>query len=366
MKKKLFLFTLLSIHLISAQSPSDLTSNIGQDNSYWFTTVSTISDIENAYNNARRLEETKLSLTTNSLGTLTLPSDWNSKTGENKVLYLLNEERKIRGGINYGNGAVLGLPFEGIETNIDNLAQAHADDQLGANTFSHTGSDNSSPFERINDDLIIGNCNQFISYAENISAFWSFGGTNQFVAERAVYNWIYEDASSAWGHRRAVLIQNSDSYGGVGFTNDNNEPTSEGYIGVGFASSASYNPFSFSSTITDADLVVLNIFDPNATCNYPLLIKINQLENKKNTFILFPNPATNKKINLVFQNTFNEKKGTLSITNLVGLKMFEQKIYLNSGKNTIKIDLPNLKPSIYLAIFKTTNIILTKKLILED
>ena len=51
-----------------AQSPANLNENID-----WNAGFSTIQDIENAYNHARREEETQLGLAVNNLGNLTLP-----------------------------------------------------------------------------------------------------------------------------------------------------------------------------------------------------------------------------------------------------------------------------------------------------
>ena len=291
MKKLLVLSFIFFTAGTWAQSPTDLNTNVGQGASYWGNNVSSTADIQTAFNNARRAEETQLNLTTNSLGNLQLPNNWAALGDDEKVLELLNAERICRSGIDYGSGAVLGLPFEGVETSLDIAAQAHADYLLANNVFTHTGSNSSTASQRIAAAIGGTSCSEFMTYTENIAGFWALGGSNSFVAERAVYNWIYEDASSAWGHRRACLIQNSDSYGGNGFTNDYGSNSHEGMIGIGFASAASWDPFSFGN-VTDGDIVVLNLFDPlvSGACNYSLFVGV---ENIITTLpvTVYPNPV---------------------------------------------------------------------------
>ncbi|MEM9680762.1 MAG: T9SS type A sorting domain-containing protein, partial [Bacteroidota bacterium] len=279
-------------------------------------------------------------LTTNSLGDLDIPSNWSSFSDEHKVLFLLNAEREARSGIDYGDGAILGLPFTAVETNVDNLAQAHADDQLANNTFSHTGSDGSSPFDRIDNDLVIGgSCHEFISYAENIAGFWSLGGTNSFVPERAVYNWIYEDSGSTWGHRRACLIQ--DSYSNpvqTGFTNNLGANGSEGYIGVGFASSENYDLGN--SGVTDGDIVVLKIFDPVASgCAYNEVLSVQETRETPPVKV-YPNPVRDEH-KIYLQNTPVES--TVEIIDVFGKTISVQKLLHDKT-----INLPRLSQGIYL------------------
>jgi uncharacterized protein YkwD len=294
---KYYATLILSMFLLqlSAQSPTDLNSDVGQDANYWANNVSSNSDLETTFNNARRAEETQLSLSSNSLGNLSLPIDWTSLTDDEKVLFLMNAERTCRAGVDYGSGAVLGLPFEGVESLVDAAAQAHADDQVANNTFSHTGSDNSTPFSRI--DTAVGtSCHSFMSYAENLAAFFTSGTANTFVAEHAVYDWLYEDLSSAWGHRRAAFIQDADDYSATGFTNDYGDASSEGFIGVGIASSPSYNPNSFGG-VNDGDLVVFSVFDPVSSggCTYiNLLTGLEVSFEGPSALSVYPNPSSDR------------------------------------------------------------------------
>lgn len=232
-----------------------------------------------AFNHGRRVEEDSLNLTLNILGDLAPPY---GLSGDNEMIYELNSERSCRANIDYGNGNVLGLPYQDGEYNIDTLAQSHANYLVATNTFSHTGYGGSSPFDRINNNTkigdaahcgITGGCHQFINRAENIAAFFSSTSSNKSIISRSVYSWIYADQPSAWGHREACLLQNVPLSGCCGFTNDFGSSSSEGFMGMGTAGSATYNPFGFPG-INRGDVVVLNFFDPlpSATSNYTPLI----------------------------------------------------------------------------------------------
>jgi uncharacterized protein YkwD len=294
MMKKLFLsISIISAVCLFAQSPTDLNSDIGQGSSHWGNNVNNNTDVETTFNTARRAEETQLGLPNNSLGVLSLPSNWSTLSDDEKLLFILNDERICRAGVDYGSGPVLGLPFEGVDPSMDSCSQSHADDLLVNNITGHTGSDGLSPFDRI-DNWIGLSCHSFMSYGENLAYFWSMGGTNDFIISHAVYLWLYEDASSQWGHRRAALIQDYDSYGATGFTNDHGDPGSEGFIGVGVSSSSSYDPYSFGG-VTDGDIVAFNVFDPVAGsgCSYHnAFTNTDEIYDNKVSVSIYPNPTS--------------------------------------------------------------------------
>lgn len=341
---RLITFTILvfcaSIGVISAQSPIDLPNNVGADFNTWAQNVNTVSDIESVFTDARRLEEAALNLPNNSLGNLTLPANWTSLSADERMLILLNAERTCRGGVDYGSGAVLGLPFAGVETAVDMAAQSHADQQVAANTFSHTGSNNTSPFDRI-ENAVGTNCRSFMSYGENLASSYAIGGQNNDMTllENAVFRWIYRDASSNWGHRRALLIQDTDIYGGTGFTNDYGDAGSEGFIGVGLASSSSYTGGANIPNITDGDLVVFKVFDPVPSCTYNIVVTSTEvLPVTASAISVYPNPNNGQ-----FTLEGVEIGATYRLINSLG-QVVQTQIILD---NTTQINAANLSKGMY-------------------
>lgn len=241
-------------------SPANLTSDIPWDDS---VIPFTSANIPTAFNAGRAGEEAQLGTTVAVMG---IPAG----TGDDLSLWLANDDRTARGG----------LAFEGLENNLDDLAQAHTDDMLTNNFFSHTGTNGKNPFTRIDDDPILGNnnvnqggpCHEFLPRAENIAGFWTSENAIPLARARSQYNWVYDDASSAWGHRETSLLQDMTLSGGTGFNNNHESSTTEGFVGFGTGGSASYNPFNFSFA-KYGELVVMNMIDPIASpnnCNYSI------------------------------------------------------------------------------------------------
>lgn len=260
---------------VSADSPPNLSNDIlwtdtggvyDPGNGILDATFNGAADIEAAFNNGRRNEETQLGLTANALGDLSLPANWGTMSIDSRALFILNAERTARSGSPSG---VLGLPFTDIQTDMDNIAQYYADYLVDNNATGHDA-DGTDPFERIENDPLLGSCHESISRSENIASFWTSGSSNALPVERAIYGWIYNDASSSWGHREAALLQD-DGLGNnsSGFTNDYGDANSEGFIGIGYAESAAYNPHNFGWS-NMGTVVVLNMFDPidDPNCDY--------------------------------------------------------------------------------------------------
>jgi uncharacterized protein YkwD len=284
-----FISVLFSVTLVFSQSPTDLTGNVSLSTctgcsdfppSAFFSSE---SQIVNAFNFARRAEETQLSLTANSLGTLTLPVNYSTMSAAARALYILNAERSARAGVTYtGSGAVLGLPLEGIETHLSTIAQNHTQDMINNNFFAHnTFGSTESPYDRIDNSGTYGptgNCREFMSYAENIYVSCDGSSTTPtYTVEQAFFSWIYRDAGSSWGHRRAALIQNTDINGAIGFTNNVGSSLSEGHLGIGIGT-RTYNGTAFPSCggTFNAHLVTMDIADPKPSCiaNYTLPIEL--------------------------------------------------------------------------------------------
>ncbi len=268
-------FSLLWVGLVSADSPPNPTSDVlwtdtggvyDPGNGIYAATFNGPVDIEAAFNNARRDEESQLGLAANALGDLSLPAGWASMSIDNRALFIINAERTARAGL---SASVIGLPFTAIQSNIDGIAQYYADYLVDNNASGHDA-DGYHPHERIDNDPMLGSCHEFINRSENIAAFWTSGNSNALPVERAIYGWIYEDSIQSWGHREAVLLQDDDlGNQGYGFTNNYGDAGSEGFVGIGFAESPTYDPYNFGFS-NMGTVVVMNIFDPidDPNCDY--------------------------------------------------------------------------------------------------
>ena len=280
-KSILFSFSLLLFaQNIFAQSPPNNNLDVTWDSDPVTagaqSSATTIVAIQNAFNNGRRQEEIQKSLTTNSLGNLTLASNFLTLSKSQKIITLINLERACRAGIDYdgagGIPPVLGLTLDGLDPTLTTVAQNHADWLQTNNLFQHTGSGGSSPFTRIQNAYALNTCSEFLAGAENIYSAYSSSATITGTAEKAVYNWIYKDSGSNWMHREATLLQNIDLSSNVnsGYKNNFGTNTAEGMIGYGFigvnnfvggAYTLVYNP-SGSTIIDRVEAIVVVVMDP--------------------------------------------------------------------------------------------------------
>jgi uncharacterized protein YkwD len=269
-----FITPILFSTVLLAQSPLNLNTDITWDSdpniSGNQSTATTIPHIENAYNNARRQEENQKMLPANSLGVLTLPNSWATYTNTEKAFFLINAERNCRAGVDYdgagGVAPVLGLSIEQVETQLNTVAQNHANWLVANNLFQHTGANNSTPFNRIQAAFSLNSCSEFLSRGENIAFFTTTQTTVTAAIERAVYNWTYKDSGAQWGHREACLLQNMDLNGTSmnGYKNNYGGGLSEGMLGVGIAgaNNNAYNLGNTNSGMNRSDVVVMVIMDP--------------------------------------------------------------------------------------------------------
>lgn len=193
--------------------------------------------IEQNYNDARRWEETNRSLPVNCFGNMEEPSiGWSNMSDEAIALYIHNSERVARSEFHLYD----------VETNLDNVAEAHSAWQIANDVFSHGGNpslgstdgfdvctncglymNGSRSFERINQSSPL-----FAQWeSENVALRISSGSSlSDFVSER-IYSFIYRDAGTCWGHRSTILHT---------FINDWGDADSEGFIGVGVSESFGY------------------------------------------------------------------------------------------------------------------------------
>lgn len=269
----LALTCLLVANTSFALSPPNITTNIK-----WTTGFSTVTDIANAFNKARRQEEIQLGIAANKLGNLAMPAQttWNSMSDDGKALYLINAERKARTAMRV---SVLGLPLAGIENKVDSVSQNYAQLLLSSNTFGHYYPSNNStldnPTKRIT-TAVGSKCMEFLTRSENLAAFAAYstapiGATSiPMPIERAIYGWIYDDSGSAWGHREALLLQDSPLSNPTqttwGYKNNYSDTASEGFLGFARLGSTTYKPFGATSyPYSYGVIVVMNVYDPVST-----------------------------------------------------------------------------------------------------
>jgi hypothetical protein len=288
-----------------ADSPPNISSDIpwtdstgnGVDNTAAYGGV---TDIMLAFNHARREEEKQLNLAVGSIAKLVLPVQaiWENMSDDEKMLYLLNDERMARTGIVSG---VNGLPFAGVEASIDRIAENYANllhdtDKTDHNQPSGDASiDN--PFKRIDQDPVIGlGCHEFVAHGENLAFFASYlsSGTPSvpLPIERSLYQWVYINSASNWVHREMVLLQDatlsaSDTGAAFisGFENNNGAESHEGLIGVHRVGSTAYMPLSIPAGFNHYGvIVVFTFFDPvsdaevsRQNCQYNVTLKTEDL-----------------------------------------------------------------------------------------
>lgn len=219
---------------VFAAYPTDPTSDTG-----WpYSSENSIAAIQTRFNTARAHENSQLGT---SVPMMTLPSqqEWNNLTDTEKALWLINREREDRGV----------APLHGLESNVEGVAQYYAQYLLDNNVFGHY-EDGNSPWERLDDNPAIGACYDFLNVSENLAVLW--GGWTLPI-ERAVYMWMYDDSSSSWGHRHAILWYPYNDNGGLAGR--------EGFLGIGRATGPHQG-------WSNSDIIVMNVFDPCASWDY--------------------------------------------------------------------------------------------------
>ena len=260
---------------VHAESPPPIVTNIDWDedptsagNQRTFVSVAAIAA---AYNNAHRQEEIQLGLANGTLGSLQLPTDvqWSQLSLSQKALILINAERRAR--VNSAQN-ITGIPLSGVDYRLTALAQQYADRLLQTNTSGHL--EDGSPFDRLN--TIFGDpatmptttCREFLPYAEALASFWRSGdGSFPAIIEQAVYNWLYRDSSSNWGHRDTLLMQDTQRTDqGPGYHNNLGSLQHEGLLAVGHAAGPNSDPLGWGWPRW-GEVVVLNLIDQSVNPN---------------------------------------------------------------------------------------------------
>ena len=273
--KKLYSIAIILLSHFSAtfsQTPPALTANAP---AYNFA----LSIAEN-FNAGRRYEETNQGLAAGSLGNITLPSDYPNLTLAQKALYIINAERTCRNGIQYSSGKVVLLPFQGVETNLTEVSQAHANWLVAQNKFDHCGDPTfgtdcssiySSPTKRIQGRSEIKD--GWERTEENIGIVLSSDPNSVVFSvanEKIIFDMIFRNAPN-WAHRLNFLQAFVDNYGAT---------AQEGFIGVGEKKAAGYNPFN-SAGMSAGKVLVYKMYDPKANANNPFSILSTSIDSSK-------------------------------------------------------------------------------------
>jgi len=205
----------------------------------WSSTGDSVKDIEDAFNYARGQDTTISKL-------LVMPSQsvWDDMSNQEKALYLTNKERYDRGI----------KPFEGIDQNVVDVAQSYAELLYTKGKFGHN--EDGSPWDRLDSIDLIKNNKDFFGYGENLYTSAGSADYTKNPIAKAIYGWIYDDAGSAWGHRKFSLA--------TGLNDNSGEAGREGLMGFGIISGDDYALYpGWKSTI-----VVMNVFDPSSSWNH--------------------------------------------------------------------------------------------------
>lgn len=239
----------------TAQTPPNLTADMNPGS---YTAYNSGLSIAANFNAGRRFEETNKGLAANTLGNMTLPSGYSAMTLAQKTIFIVNAERACRNTVNYGSGALSVKPMYGVETHLSDVSQGHADWMMSSNTFDHCGNPamgsscsggKSSMSNRIQSNATLINSWQGIS--ENIGYSVSSGvSTFPTLNEQIIFDMMYQDAGSAWGHRVNFLQQFTDNYGAAG---------NEGFIGVAEKLST---PGTGYQSWAYGKVIVYNFYDP--------------------------------------------------------------------------------------------------------
>ncbi len=166
---------------------------------------------------------------------------WDTMNTQEKALYILNRERYDRGI----------KPFAGYHSDVSGVAQNYAQHLYDTDTFSHE--EDGTPWERLDRVAAIANNKDFFAYAENLAARVSGRTYVSNPAVQSIFNWIYNDAGSSWGHRKFCLA--------TGLSDNNGDNGSEGLIGIGIVEGTDYNYSNWYGY--PSSVIVMNAFDPS-------------------------------------------------------------------------------------------------------
>ena len=126
-----------------------------------------------------------------------LPTNFVNLSWQSQYNLVLNKERTDR------QLTKLTTPIARLST----ISIAYAKTLNDNNAFTHTYN-GTTPISRMQSDIVIKDCMEYQPYSESLFYF-SFIGynfvTEKLVALQGLYNFLYNDSSSNWGHRKHLL-----------------------------------------------------------------------------------------------------------------------------------------------------------------
>ena len=187
-------------------------------------TFTSLADIAANFNHARGVENGDLCTGSCEANAVQMPLDFAFPSGyaslsmSEKMLVILNLERTARGL----------LPFTGTNAAVDQMAEEWAQDIATTGVFEHR-TNTSADLVSICEPA----CRGYVgNVTENL--FGTTSTDNTYIAERAVYLWLYRDRTlggsgpdQEWGHRHGLLVNN--------FTDNHGSNGTEGFMGTGLA-----------------------------------------------------------------------------------------------------------------------------------
>ena len=197
-----------------------------------------VTEAINAFNNARNQDPTVLA----SQKKLVLPLNFNDLNWQDQYFAILNRERTGRALTS------MTYPIPRLNTVAANYSKALND----SNQFTHT-LNGTTPWSRMDSDPILKACKEFHPYGESLYYFSYMGYnfvTDKLVALQGLYNFLYNDSSVNWGHRKHLL---------AAYQNNNKTARHEGHSGLGMTIKKMPNGY-----ITY--VLTHNTLDPNPTC----------------------------------------------------------------------------------------------------
>jgi uncharacterized protein YkwD len=243
-------YSIIGIALLTAMVPMlSVTSNAAQFN--WNPIVNPANDIpipKNsfkdldaallAFNNARNQDPT----VRNSQKNLVLPPNFANFSWQDQYFFVLNRERSGRGLLS------MTYPIPKLNTVAGGYSKILNDNDQFTHTYNGT-----TPSTRMSADPDIKACIEFQPYSESLYYFSYIGYnfvTDKLVALQGLYNFLYNDAGSNWGHRKHLLSA---------YQNNNKARNHEGHSGLGLSVKKDNKGYT-------TYILTHNTFDPNPTC----------------------------------------------------------------------------------------------------
>jgi hypothetical protein len=241
---------ILSLLISAPAAPSGIESPEAYPNPTadipWNPGYSGVNDIKAAFNYGRTQENSQLGTSIPLINSMPSQSTWDGMSDNAKALWLIDSERQARG-INR---------LHGYESNITQVAQDYADFLLDNDEWGHNA--DGSPADRKRRNPVIRTCYDDLLLMENLHCFGTTSSSIPLPIERSVYNWMYKDKGSGWGHRKLLLYE--------GFNENGGPSDREGLMGIGRASGGDYT---INGTVyPTSEIIVFNMFDPCSSWDY--------------------------------------------------------------------------------------------------